>query len=155
MLAPLWNTHRHRMAPEIAARVEAEIAAQNVRVVACNNVEAREDAQGKLAVTLTSNHATHALNPSRILNCTGLSLSLTRSENPLLKQLLAARMIEEHATGVGLVADAHYRAWGLLHPNLYCIGSLLTGQLLESTAVPELRVQAAGVAKNLLQAIRP
>ena len=29
---------------------------------------------------------------------------------------------------------------------------VLTGQLLESTAVPELRVQAAEIAKNLIQA---
>ena len=100
---------------------------------------------GALCVTL--NAATQGV--SRILNCTGLELNLARSGNPLLKQLLADGMLEPHANGLGVASDHYRRAWGVLHPNLYVIGSLLTGQLLESTAVPELRVQAAGVVQAL------
>ena len=89
--------------------------------------------------------------PSRIINCTGMELNLARSSNPLLKQLLADAQVEAHANGLGVATDRYRCAWGVLHPNLYVVGSLLTGQLLESTAVPELRTQATGVAHALLR----
>jgi uncharacterized NAD(P)/FAD-binding protein YdhS len=149
LLLPLWNIHRHRMAPEIAARVEQEIAAHSLKLVACRRMDVTLDDEGQLQVQMLHQNTTHQLQPSHIINCTGLGLDVARSENPLLKQLLADGVIEEHATDVGIVADKHYRAWGALHPRLYVLGSLLTGQLLESTAVPELRVQAASIAEKI------
>lgn len=151
LLLPLWNIHRHRMAPEIAARVEQEIAAASLQLVACKRLDVMVGEDGHLQVQMQHKNTTHQLRPSRIINCTGLGLDVARSDNPLLKQLLADRVIEEHATDIGIAADKYYRAWGALHPRLYALGSLLTGQLLESTAVPELRVQAAVIAKKLLE----
>lgn len=143
-----WSTHRHRMAPEIASQLTAEIAATKTRILACKNIDAREE-NGVAHITIHRAHGVEGLHPSRVINCAGLELNLAKSANPLLRQLLAEGMVEAHATCVGVVADKHYRAWGSLHPNLYVIGSLLTGQLLESTAVPELRAQAAAIAMEL------
>lgn len=125
---PVWNVHRHRMAPEIAAAMEAEMAAGTLRIAPLKNDAA----------------------PSHVINCTGLELNLARSGNALLRQLLAEGAVEAHANALGIAADPSLRAWGKLHPRLYVIGSLLTGQLLESTAVPELRAQAASIAKAIL-----
>jgi uncharacterized NAD(P)/FAD-binding protein YdhS len=142
-LMPSWNIHRHRMASEIAAVVDAEIAAGKLRIIRSKNVDIKLD-----GAQLSIRKANGALQPvSRILNATGLELNLARSSNTLLKQMLADGMVEAHITGFGVVADKHYRAWGLLYPNLFVMGSLLTGQLLESTAVPELREQAAAITK--------
>ena len=149
LIAPLWNIHRHRMAPEIAARIEAQMASGGLHVMGNRRMEVTEE-QGQLSVLLHRDRAPLHLRPSRIINCTGLSLNLARSGNPLLRQLLADGMIEPHANGLGMTADQHLRAWGRLHPNLYAMGSLLTGQLLESTAVPELRTQAATIAKQFV-----
>lgn len=66
-----------------------------------------------------------------------------------MKQLLAARLIEPHATGVGIAVDAQCRAWGEAYPQLYAMGALMTGQFFESTAVPELRMQACSIAEAL------
>lgn len=143
-----WITHRHRMAPQIAATINTEIAAAKLRLVACKQVDARVE-HGQLIASITARDGVQQFAPSRIMNCAGLELNLARSGNLLLRQLLAEGMVEPHATGLGIVADHHYRAWGLLHPKLYVIGSLLTGQLLESTAVPELRAQAAAIAQAL------
>jgi uncharacterized NAD(P)/FAD-binding protein YdhS len=149
LLLPLWNIHRHRMAPEIAARIEQERAATLLQLIACRRMDITTDDEGNLQVQMVCTNTTRRIQPSRIINCTGLGLDVARSENPLLTQLLADGMIEEHATDVGVAADKHYRAWGALYPKLYTLGSLLTGQLLESTAVPELRVQAASIAKAI------
>jgi uncharacterized NAD(P)/FAD-binding protein YdhS len=61
-------------------------------------------------------------------------------------------MLEPHITGLGVAVDPQCRAWGALYPHLSIVGPLMTGQWLESTAVPELRVQAAQVAMGLLSA---
>lgn len=143
-LAPLWGVHRHRMAPQIAAVVEAEMAARKTRILASKKLDVRLE-NGALHVAALAETFT----PSHILNCTGLELNLAKSSNALLKQLLADGMVEAHVTGLGVVADKNQRAWGALYPNLYVIGSLLTGQLLESTAVPELRIEADAVTALL------
>jgi uncharacterized NAD(P)/FAD-binding protein YdhS len=143
-----WITHRHRMAPEIAATIDAEIAAQKLRLMGCKTIEARQE-EGQLAVTIIAHNAVEQLHPSRVMNCAGLELNLARSKNPLLRHLLADGCVEPHATGLGVAVDPHCRAWGNLHPYLYVIGSLMTGQLLESTAVPELRAQAASISQAI------
>jgi uncharacterized NAD(P)/FAD-binding protein YdhS len=136
------------MAPEIVAKVVDEMAAKTFRMIGCKNINAREE-DGVPRIVIHTKQAVEELQPSRVINCAGLELNLAKSANPLLRQILAAGMVEPHATGLGVGADKHYRAWGALHPNLFVIGSLLTGQLLESTAVPELREQAASIAKAI------
>ena len=140
-LMPFWGVHRHRLAPDIAERVMTEAALGKMFVIASDQIDVTVQ-DGKLVV-VTSSGKWH---PSRILNCTGLELNLARSSNPLLRQLLADGMVEAHVTGLGIAADKHHRAWGSLYPDLCVIGSLLTGQLLESTAVPELRIEAQTIA---------
>lgn len=145
-LLPLWSTHRHRMAPEIAARIAAEMAAGTLRFFASPSLQVGEE-NGQLSITAAEATPQPA---GRILNATGLELNLARSRNPLLRQLLESGVVEVHPTALGIATDPHHRAWGGLHPQLFALGSLLTGQLLESTAVPELRVQAAKVAQGCL-----
>lgn len=123
-LATYWSVHRHRMAPQIAAQVEAEFAQGSLRW-----------AGGEGAVLA--------------INCTGPQLEVAKSARPLMNHLLAQGLIEPHATSIGIAVDPQHRVWGGAYPNLYAIGSLMTGQLLESTAVPELRVQAQTIAEAL------
>ena len=144
-LAPLWGVHRHRMAPAIAAMADAEIASGRTRIIASKKLEVVLQ-DGTLEVATSR----EKFMPSHILNCTGLELNLAKSGNTLLKQVLADNVVEAHVTGLGIVADKDHRAWGALYPDLAVIGSLLTGQLLESTAVPELRVQAQAAARAVL-----
>ena len=135
-LMSFWNVHRHRMAPEIAAQVQAEMAAGTLRVVKNKQIDA-VIANDKL----TPDHT--------VINCTGPKMNVAKSTKPLLKQALADGVIEQHATKAGIAVDPEYRAWGAAYPRLSVIGSLMTGQFLESAAVPELRVQAAVIAARM------
>lgn len=141
-----WSTHRHRMAPEIALRVETERVAASFRVVATKRPDtSRHD--GKMEVKLGA----EIIHPSRIIHCVGPELNVARSARNVLKQAVADGLIEPHRNGQGITADPHGRALGTTYPHLYAVGSLLTGQWLESTAVPELRQQAAQVAQAILK----
>lgn len=145
-----WNTHRHRMAPQIAARLDAEIASGKLRVIACRRLDASQEA-GKIRLDIVSRIGKEkTLFPTAVINCIGPELRLQRTSQPLHKQLLAERLAEPHANGVGLAVDPQCRVYGEAYPRLYAMGSLMTGQFLESTGVPELRAQAATVARQLL-----
>ena len=87
------------------------------------------------------------LKPAAILNCTGPELNWARSARPLLQQMLRSNFVIAHPTGLGVVADNGYR----IGEKLYAIGNPMNGQFWESTAVPELRQQAATVGAALCQ----
>lgn len=127
-VASFWSVHRHRMALQIAQQL-----ADDTQFCVMNRKQFK--ASGMV--------------PTLAINCTGSELNVERSTQPLLKNLLAQRFIEPHANGVGIAVDAQHRAWGEAYPHLFSIGALMTGQLLESTAVPELRVQARTIAEAL------
>lgn len=126
--ASYWSVHRHRMAPQIARQLQDD---PHFRVMNRQQLRA-------------SNIA-----PSLAINCTGSELVVAKSASALLRNLLGQRLIEPHANGVGIAVDANYRAWGEAYPQLFSIGALMTGQLLESIAVPELRGQAQHIAEAL------
>lgn len=149
-LLPYWNVHRHRMAPEVAMRLAREIEEDHLRVLSSRKlVAAMEEGKAKLTVT-TGQGAMQDIYPSAVINCIGPELRLPQTAHNLIKQLLADRLTEIPPNGVGLAADPRHRVFGEAYPNLYAIGSLMTGQLLESTAVPELRVQARDIARHML-----
>jgi uncharacterized NAD(P)/FAD-binding protein YdhS len=149
-LSSFWNVHRHRMAPEIAAVIEAEIEGGGLQIHASRRFTAEVSEEGLLSVTLQTKRGIISCHPSRVINCTGPQLQVVRSRRPLMQQLLAAGLIEPHANGVGIACDQQGRVWGNAYPRLYAIGPLLNGQWFESTAVPELREQALTVANGLL-----
>lgn len=126
--ASFWGVHRHRMAPQIAQQLADDT---------------------KFSVTNRKQFNALASKPTLAINCTGTELNVQRSARPLLRNLLAQRLIEPHGNGIGIAVDTHCRAWGEVYPQLFSIGALMTGQLLESTAVPELRVQARDIAEAL------
>lgn len=145
-LMPFWNTHRHRMAPQIALRVQHEIDTGQCVVIAQRHITPRMEAE-----TLVVELGGKTVQPARIIHCMGPQLNVARSQRSLLQQALADGVIEPHATQLGITTDATGRAYGNVYPHLYAVGSLMTGQWLESVAVPELRVQAARVAQALLR----
>jgi uncharacterized NAD(P)/FAD-binding protein YdhS len=148
-LLSFWNVHRHRMAPEIAARIQAEITKGGLRIIASKQYRVLME-EGRITLALHAEGAEHLFYPSRIINCTGPQMDVTRSAKTLLRQAVADHVIEPHATTLGIAVDPNHRAWGTAYPALYVVGPLMTGQLLESTAVPELRIQAAQVAACIL-----
>jgi uncharacterized NAD(P)/FAD-binding protein YdhS len=87
-----------------------------------------------------------------LVNCTGTDPNLVRRGGPLLEALAAHGLARPGPIGTGLATDHRGRALDLHgRPSdwLWAIGPLRQGDLLESTAVPEIRVQARHLAIDI------
>jgi uncharacterized NAD(P)/FAD-binding protein YdhS len=142
---PWWDVHRHRIAPEVAARIEALIEAGRLEVIAGRIVEA-----GNGSVRIARRGAGGARQWRAfelVLNCTGPLGTISETANPLLRQLIGDGYVTPDALGLGVALGEGSRAKG--HPDLWAIGPLARGEHWEITAVPDIRVQAAGIAEAI------
>ncbi len=138
-----WNIHRHRMAPLIAVVIEAEIAGGTLIL-----------RQGPVHVTAQHDHVdissgNDVLRCAYALDCRGPGYDLRRGHAPLLTGMIDTGLMQPHPTGWGAAVDDDLQMTG--QPGLYAIGPLAIGARLETTAVPELRQQAADIAASLLK----
>ena len=139
-----WDAHRHRMAPRIAARLDA-LLAEGWLTVHAGGLRAIEPAQGGALVRVRTRDGGEArLGPfHRIVNCTGPQTDLKRSEDPLLASLRRAGLIRPDPLGLGLETrrGAALDAEGDPSGWLYAVGPLTRPALWEVTAVPEINAQ--------------
>jgi uncharacterized NAD(P)/FAD-binding protein YdhS len=131
-----WDNARHRMAPAVAGAIAG----------------LRD--QGRLAIA--TEHPSVAIAGAGldtwIINTTGPDPDLAGSTNPLIQQLFAEGYVTTGALGMGWATtdDGQLRdAYGEPVPGLWTLGSTRRGQLLETTAVPEIRAQALALAERL------
>ena len=88
-----------------------------------------------------------------LVNCTGPAPDITATADPLLRHLLKAGLVRPDPLRLGLdtdprgaLRDADGRAAG----DIFALGPLLRGSRYETTAIPEIRGQAAALARHLL-----
>lgn len=150
---PFWDTHRHRAAPEIAARIAALRASGQLRVLA-GKIEAAAPAGGKVQVRYRprGERAAQTLVLDCIVNCTGADPSLHTHPGRLQQAASAAGLIRANANGIGLDISADGRVIGgdgAPAADLFAIGPPTQGGFWESTAVPEIRAAAAALARQI------
>ena len=155
-LRPYWDVHRHRLAPRVADRVDALVAEGRLRFAAGKLVDAQ--AQGTHAALRwrprgsTDPVVTRA---ARIVNCTGPQGDLLRSDEPLIRHLVASGAIRPDPLRLGVDVDAQSRAIrrdGSADDRLHCIGPMTRGGLWEVVAVPDIRQQSWDLARRLSNA---
>jgi uncharacterized NAD(P)/FAD-binding protein YdhS len=69
----------------------------------------------------------------------------------LVSQLLSEGLARPHPNGYGFDLDEQSRiigSSGSAQPGIYAIGPITQGAFWESTAVPEIRARAAGIAEQ-------
>jgi uncharacterized NAD(P)/FAD-binding protein YdhS len=155
-LRPWWDVHRHRIAPEVAARIASMEARGRLRFRAGKLIAASPQGAGaELLWRPRGSDGTKALSVRRIVNCTGPQGDLTGAGEPLLTQLLEAGRIRADACRIGIDIDTRSRALdveGKASDSLYAIGPMTRGALWEIVAVPDLRVQVERLARQLGEA---
>jgi uncharacterized NAD(P)/FAD-binding protein YdhS/predicted metal-dependent enzyme (double-stranded beta helix superfamily) len=154
-LRPFWEVRRHRMAPAVAATVHTLRDEGLFKVVAGRALRVDADQGGaQLQVQLRGTEIVETVCAGWIINCTGPSTDLYAGKASALSSLLEAGQLVPDAFGLGVRSGARgeaRNAFGKLRPDLVIVGSLRKPQAWESTAVPELRVQAERAATAVLE----
>ncbi len=157
----LWNSHRHRMAPATAEAIARLQESQRLRVSAGQVATVRSTETGEgtdpgaLSVTLDNGRT---LKVGWVVDCTGPAARLAESTDPLDHGLLASGLAAPGPLGIGYATDPDGRLVGgdtVAGPPMWTLGAHRRGELWESTAIPEIRGQAAGIAKVLLDEAAP
>ena len=151
---PFWEVHRHRMPAHVHERLcilEAEGALRRMagRV---RNIHATPDGL-IMDVLPRGTGRKEELHAHRIINCTGPQSDTRRMEQPLLKNLLHTGLGTWDPLHMGLhcaPSGALIDAGGRTSDALFALGPLCKATLWESTAVPEIREQVAGLVEHLM-----
>ncbi|RYD51629.1 MAG: FAD-dependent oxidoreductase [Sphingomonadales bacterium] len=155
-LRPWWDVHRHRLAPEVHARLMAVIDRGQLEVIAGKTTSFDEGQHGiTVAFRRRGCDAQESLTAQRIVNCTGPLGDLARTEEPLLQKLAARGHIRPDAAHLGIDVDNQGQtidAQGQPNGNLYALGPMTRGAFWEIVAVPDIRNQTWNVARRLSNA---
>jgi uncharacterized NAD(P)/FAD-binding protein YdhS len=155
-VARYWEVHRHRVPPVTAARIRGLTSAGRLAVHR-GRVVAVTEAPGCLRVRIEQDGRTDEIAAGWLINATGPAADVTSAPDPLLRGLLAAGLATPDPLRLGIQADASgalLNASGRPSATLFTLGPPLRGQLYETTAMPEIRDQAAALATRLISALR-
>jgi uncharacterized NAD(P)/FAD-binding protein YdhS len=152
-----WDIHRHRMAPEIGAKIAAARASGQIVVHAgrLRQLDSQLDSRVRATISLRTSQ-TLTLDIQRVINCTGSNEDYAQTANPLVRSLLASGRIVPNSIGKGLHTSEHGELRdvdGAIADWLLTLGPPRLGGLFETTAVPELRKQAEALALYLSSVI--
>jgi uncharacterized NAD(P)/FAD-binding protein YdhS len=148
-----WDVHRHRMAPEIERHMMRLRSSGRLTIVAGRALSAVQRADG-VHVQI----ARRGANPiedrcfARVIDCTGQPDDPRRSENPLIRALLARGIARVDPLGIGLdVGEDYALVDSSGHPSRHIrvIGPLARAAFWECIAIPDIRLQCENVADSL------
>jgi uncharacterized NAD(P)/FAD-binding protein YdhS len=151
---PFWDTHRHRMAGTVDDAVATLWGTGAFQPKAGRVLRFEPTPSGVRVVWRPrGSDGTEVLEVARIVNATGPSPDLRKATDPLVRALLARGLLAPDALGLGACCGADGAVEGTHAPRparLWTLGATRVGRLWESTAVPELRVQARDLAAAIL-----
>jgi len=149
----LWDVHRHRLPPEVAVRVRMLMDAGKLTVHAGRiaRVEARDE--GLLVRwRCRGDGEERTLAVARVINGTGPASNYATLDLPLVARMRRAGDLVPDALGLGIETTgdgALLGRDGKPVAGLYTLGPLRRPALWESTAIPEIRAQAAALASTI------
>ncbi len=139
-LMGFWSIHRHRVSRNNDTQIIEMIELGKLRITK-GRLAKIEEKNKQIIATLNNGKIIEA---DLVLNATGFDFS--GRDCDLINNLLEEKIIIRHETNLGFKTTKD-------HPNLYLMGSLLTGELLEITAIPELRALSHKVASEIFSSL--
>ena len=144
---PWWGAHRHRIAPQVAERIQAVIESGQLETIAGRVRDICGDGDCLSAAIALRGGGERQLEAGVGFNCTGPLGDTRRTRDPLLTALLQSGEVRRDPLGLGLLVDERSRAG----TRLWALGPLTKGMYWEIIAVPDIRHQAEGVAAAIAE----
>lgn len=132
----VWNRHRHRMAPDVHATLQAD------RRLRIEPGRIAVDAEGR--IRRRHRGGDDVIDAALVLDCRGPGFRAALAGSGLLAQLVREGVLEAHPLGTGVRTPRD--------PTLAVLGAARFGECFETTAVPELRQQAVAVVARWIEA---
>jgi len=150
---PWWDVHRHRLAPEVAARLNALVESGAVEVVAGKVVDVAATRLGaRVAIRRRRGRDVETLEVARIISCKGVTSNPQKNSNPLIASLFDRGLARPDPLGLGIDVDARCAiidSDGRPSARLFAVGPMSQAAFWEIIAVPDIRLQAAELARWL------
>lgn len=153
-LKAFWEPHRHRVAAEVLD-LKSQLEKHGRLHCHRGRVSSISPVNESLSVRFRDSKAQREkeLRVGYVVNCTGPECNYYKLKDPLLVQLFSRGIIVPDPLFLGLdvgLDGTILNLEGERVSHLYTLGSPRKGILFETTAVPELRVQAAELAARIL-----
>lgn len=144
-----WEVRRHRMATDVATALDRYRDEGRLQVVA-GGIAAVTDHGARCEIELPS--LPDPLFAAAVVNCTGPQTDVSRSSEPLVRTLVGRGLLTPDPLRLGVACTPEgdvLDVSGQVVPGLYVVGPPRKGTLYETTAIPEIRTQAATLAQRL------
>ena len=150
-LSTYWDVVRHRVAPEVSARVQEAISDKSL-VIKAGRIKALSlDSNAKLINVDYLARSKGAALPNEnfmvdyVVNCTGPT-NFTKGYPSCIAPLVREGVVSFDRYGMGLNVDSSYKVPGA---SIWGIGPMCRGTFWETTAMPEIRAQAQKIASSV------
>jgi len=151
-LRTIWDTHRHRMAPRIARKLEALRESGRLRIMA-GHVRAFEHAATGISIEVVprGGGAHLQFDAMRFVNCTGPRSDIEGADLPFVNDLQRRGLLVRNPLRLGIetVDAAVIDARGRPSSRLYALGSLTRPYLWEITSVAEVNAQVGRLVEQI------
>lgn len=150
-----WDCHRHRIAPVVEEKLNTLVhSRQLIRHI--GRIRAYHELNQKIEVEIQQRGTglVDTLKVDTVVNCSGSENDYRKVNSDLVRNLLNQGIARPDPLFLGLDADeegALLNAEGIPAKNVFTLGPPKKGVLWETTAVPEIRVQAERLAHFLLR----
>jgi len=150
-----WDSHRHRVAPEIDDTLNRLKAGSRLHIYAGRITNyAKQQNSVEVTLRLRGGEREKQLSVDRVINCTGSETDCRRVDDRLLKSLFVEGLARPDDLFLGLNVNAEGFVLdfnGVPSQSLFALGPPTKGGLWEAVAVPELRQQAWELAERLVR----
>jgi uncharacterized NAD(P)/FAD-binding protein YdhS len=151
-----WEVHRHRMPPATAARIAELRDAGRLRLIG-GRVGAVTGDEGGLRARIDTGRDSLSLSAGWFVDATGPAADITSTPDPLIRSLLDSGLARPDPLRLGIDADrdgAVLDAGGQPSRDFFTLGPTLRGVRYETTAIAEIKDQAAALAGRLIDVAR-
>jgi len=148
-----WDIHRHRMAPEVYAKVTQAVQAGRIRLVAGRVVGIVPSEAFSVDIQSRHSQLVETLDVARIYDCSGIVRDISTSSNSVVRSLVDRGLARPDPMRIGLDVSANCEiiaSDGTVSRKILAVGPLTRGTFFEIDAIPDIRVQCARLSKQLL-----
>ena len=152
-LRPWWDVHRHRMAGQVADRIDAARASGQLRILVGRVLD--YVIKGNRAEVLYRPRRQETVIPievALVVNCAGPGADYDRIPDQFIRGLLHDGVARPDAVRLGLDVTGNcalLNKSGAISRRLFAVGPVTKGMFWEMTAVPDIRQQTEKLAEYL------